>query len=57
MTEVVVYKVPEVAAILRISKAQVYEMVKSGQLFSIKVGNQIRVPVDALDQLLKPPPK
>jgi excisionase family DNA binding protein len=42
----------EVAAKLKVSRATVYALVKSGQLRYRRVGLQIRVPLSALDDFL-----
>ena len=40
--------VPQVAAVLGIGRNTAYSLVRSGQLRSVRVGRQIRVPKDAL---------
>jgi len=42
----------EVAARLKVSRATVYALVKSGQLQHRRVGLQIRVPLSALESFL-----
>jgi excisionase family DNA binding protein len=42
----------EVAARLKVNRATVYALVKSGQLRHRRVGLQIRVPLSALDEFL-----
>jgi excisionase family DNA binding protein len=42
----------EVAARLKVSRATVYALVKSGQLRHRRVGLQIRIPVSALSDFL-----
>jgi excisionase family DNA binding protein len=42
----------EVAARLKVSRATVYALAKSGQLRHRRVGLQIRVPLSALDEFL-----
>jgi excisionase family DNA binding protein len=42
----------EVAARLKVSRATVYALVKSGQLRHRRVGLQIRVPLTALENFL-----
>jgi excisionase family DNA binding protein len=44
--------VPEAAARLRISKWMLYNLIRSGQLRSIKIGARRLVPVDAIDGML-----
>lgn len=48
MTERLAYKVSEVAEALNCSRAKAYELVSSGELESIKVGKDTRVPVTSL---------
>ena len=40
--------VPQVAAVLGIGRNTAYGMIRNGQLRSVRVGRQIRVPKDAL---------
>lgn len=40
--------IPQVAAVLGVGRNTAYSMVRSGQLRSVRVGRQIRVPKDAL---------
>lgn len=47
-----VLKVREVAAILRISLSQAYELVAQGTIPSVRLGKVIRVPRAALEQYL-----
>ena len=44
--------VPEVAALLRISRGACYEAVRTGQIPSLRFGRLIRIPRHALEQLL-----
>jgi excisionase family DNA binding protein len=44
-----VLKVTEVAADLRIGRNQAYELIRSGQLRSVRIGRAIRVPREALE--------
>lgn len=44
--------VPEVAAVLRISRGTCYEAVRTGQIPSLRFGRSIRVPRCALEHLL-----
>jgi excisionase family DNA binding protein len=48
----VVYDVRETAAALRLSVAQVYELIRSGQLRTIKIGKRRLVPVASLQELI-----
>lgn len=43
--------VKEVAQVLKVSQNTAYDYVRSGQLPSIRVGRQIRIPAGALDSL------
>jgi excisionase family DNA binding protein len=45
-----VLKVMEVAGELRIGRNQAYELVRSGQLRSVRIGQAIRVTREALDE-------
>ena len=47
-----VLTVSEIAQVLRISRGTAYEMVRSGQLSSIRVGRRILVPRARLEALL-----
>lgn len=41
--------VPEVMAAMALSRWKVYDLIRSGQLESIKVGRGRRIPLDAVD--------
>ncbi|MBB6346092.1 excisionase family DNA binding protein [Nonomuraea muscovyensis] len=45
-------RVPEVMALLGLSRWQVYNLIRSGELESVKVGRSRRVPVAALDEFV-----
>ena len=45
--------VPEVAALLRISRNHAYELVAQGALPSIRLGKRIRISRDLLDQWIR----
>ncbi len=45
-----VLKVKEVAAELRCAKRLAYDLVRSGQLRSVRIGNAIRVTREALEE-------
>lgn len=47
-----VVSVPELAAILRISRNTAYAMVRSGQIPSIRTGTQIRISKNAIKEYL-----
>ena len=40
--------VPELAALLRVSRATAYALVASGEVPSVRVGGSLRIPRDAL---------
>lgn len=46
----VLYSVEEAAEALRLSRSTLYELIRSGQLRSVKFGRRRLVPVDALDE-------
>jgi excisionase family DNA binding protein len=46
--------VPEVARILRTSERLVYGMIKRRELPHVRVGRLMRIPKDAIEQLLRP---
>lgn len=43
----------EVANILRVSKAKVYEMVRKGELPSVNIGRAKRIPADMFDEWMQ----
>ena len=45
--------VPELAKILRIGRNGAYDLVNSGQVKSVRVGNQIRIPKASVIEFLK----
>ena len=47
------YKVEELAPILGIGRNSAYELVRSGQIRSFRVGRAYRVPKDAVDEFLQ----
>lgn len=47
------FRVPEVAASLGLSRAQVYAMCASGELDSVRTGRSVVVPAEAIDAWLK----
>ncbi len=49
----VLLKVSEVAAILRVSRNLVYELIAEGELPVIRLGRVIRVPRDALERWIE----
>ena len=48
-----VLTIPDVADTLQIGRSAAYALARSGELFTIKVGSQIRVPRSALNAYLK----
>lgn len=50
MTEKMALKPAEVGEALGCSRSKVYELLASRKIPSIKIGGQVRVPVDALRQ-------
>jgi excisionase family DNA binding protein len=45
-----VYRVDEAAEALRLSRSAIYELIRSGQLRSVKLGRRRLVPVEALTE-------
>jgi excisionase family DNA binding protein len=48
----VVYRVEEAAEALRLTRDAIYELIRSGQLRSFKVGRRRLVPIDALTEFV-----
>ena len=46
------YTVEESAEVLSVSRCKVYELVASGDIYSVKIGRSRRVPVDALHRFI-----
>lgn len=46
----VLYRIEEAAQLLSVSKSRVYELIRSGQLRTVKVGKSHRVPARSLDE-------
>ena len=46
----ILLRAEEVAARLRLGRSTVYDMIKSGQLPSLRVGRSVRVPLQALTE-------
>jgi excisionase family DNA binding protein len=46
----VLYRVDEAAEALRLSRSQLYELMRSGRLRTVKCGRRWLVPVSALDE-------
>ncbi|MGH7866420.1 MAG: helix-turn-helix domain-containing protein [Candidatus Dormibacteraceae bacterium] len=47
-----VLKVPEVSELLRINRDAAYQLIKSGQIYSARIGHSIRVPKASLERFL-----
>ena len=48
-----VVTVPEMAKMLRIGRNSAYELINTGQIQSVRVGNQIRIPRSCVIEFLK----
>ena len=48
-----VLSVPQVAEILEIGRNTAYDLVRCGEIRSIRIGRQIKIPKDALNELLQ----
>ena len=48
-----VLTIPEIAGILNIGRNTAYDLIHCGQIRSVRIGHQIRVPKDALLQFLQ----
>ncbi len=46
-------KPPEAARLLSVSRTTVYELAKSGQLKSIRVGRSVRIPESAIAEFIE----
>lgn len=46
------YRPGEVATLLGCSRTTAYELINSGKIPSIRIGNLLRVPADALEKLI-----
>jgi len=51
--EVTLFTIDEAAARLRVSRWSVYNLIRSGQLQTIKIGRRRLVPLDALTECLE----
>lgn len=49
----VLYRVDEAAEALRLSRSSIYELIRSGQLRTVKHGSRRLVPVAALDDFVR----
>ena len=52
-SQIEVYSVKEAAAILKTSRQQVRQMIRSGQLRAVLVGREYRIPLEALAEWLE----
>lgn len=48
----VLYRVEEVARALRIGRTKVFDLIRSGELASVKIGGSRRIPAASLDDYL-----
>ena len=46
------YRVEEVARIMQIGRSKVFDLMRSGELASVKIGGSRRVPASAIDRYL-----
>lgn len=46
------YTVPQVAEVLNVGRTVTYDLIRTGRLRSVKIGNLRRVPVEAIDEYL-----
>ena len=47
---VIVYTVPEAAALMKVSKATAYRIIRDGDLRFVKARGHMRVPVEAVEE-------
>lgn len=47
-----VYTIPEAAALLKVSRATIYNLLKAGSLEKVSVGNKMRIPGRSLRKFL-----
>lgn len=50
---VLLYRVEEAAEALRLSRSQIYELIRSGALRTVKIGGRRRVPVSACTEYVE----
>jgi excisionase family DNA binding protein len=53
MSSPLLYTVPQITEMLSIGRTAAYELIKSGRLRSVKIGNSRRIPAVALDEFLE----
>ena len=46
------YTVPEVMDSLRLGRTRVYDLIRTGQLSSVRIGSSRRIPATAVDEFL-----
>jgi len=51
--DITLFTIDEAAAQLRVSRWSVYNLIRSGQLRTIKIGRRRLVPIDALTECLE----
>ncbi|RNL83172.1 helix-turn-helix domain-containing protein [Halostreptopolyspora alba] len=51
-TQKALYKVPEAAAVLSLSRAELYEQMTAGRLRYVKVGRARRIPAQAISEFV-----
>ncbi|MBA7669987.1 hypothetical protein ES703_78128 [subsurface metagenome] len=54
---ILVFSVSEARKKLKLSRAKMYEMVNSGQIFSVRAGRRILIPYKSLEKFLEPAQK
>ena len=47
------YTIKEVTEVLKVSQATVYRMMYSGRLSRVKIGKSVRIPVSAVEAVIK----
>lgn len=48
----VVYRVEEVARVLKVGRTKVFDLIRSGELASVKIGGSRRIPARSLNDYL-----
>lgn len=51
-SDLFLYEVPEVMAMLRLSRSVIYELIRSGRLRSVKQGRSRRIPARAIREYI-----
>lgn len=52
-TQIRLYTPEEVAAILQVTRRTVYSYIKAGRLSALKIGRNVRIPEDRLEQFIQ----